>query len=179
MSRRTAHYTPRQRAALNHEAHIKRQVRLVNRHWQIAAPHFGAIMRERLYEELDFANFGAWCESIGVSPSHGYALAQIDGLPEQVQNSLQGIGLGKAKLILPQIIEALHDAEENIPRETKSFDETIESVNELIESAQRMTWHDLRQEMNGDDAAPHWVAVQCPRCKKNLRASRAVVLETE
>lgn len=166
MSNKTKHYTKRQSAALLCQAQCIRQARLVDQHWKKAAPFFRRMNDERLYEELDFPNFSAWCESINVSPSHGYSLAKLDALPPETKNYLQvkKVGLGKIKLLLPHL-------------QDKTSQEQIETIERCED--EDMTWHAARQELNGDDIITKWVVVKCPRCNKSLRASRAVTLEVD
>lgn len=167
MSTRTSHFTQRQRDALLCEANCKRQARLVELHWKKSAPYFARMLNQKLYEELDFPNFSSWADSISVSSSHAYALAQLSGLPESIQESLEekNVTLGKIKLILPKLEEALQNQDN-------------EGVDELVDSASRMPWHDLRESVVGDSPVPRYVfnSIDCPTCQSviELRLSRAV-----
>ncbi len=167
MSKNTRHLTPQQKDALLCEAHCKRQARLAEKHWVRSAPYFAKMLNEQLFAELDFANFSTWCESIGVSASHGYSLAQLAGLPEGVRDSLQGkqVNLGNLKLILPRLEEAIEQQDDD-------------EVDELIDEASRLRWSDLRQEMNGDTPAFQPVPIDCPHCGYVIELSRAARVES-
>jgi hypothetical protein len=165
VSKNTKHLSAKQRAALYCQAHCQREARNADRHWQRAAPFFHRMLAEGLYSELDFPNFSAWCESIGVSPGHGYALAQLDGLSDNVKISLhkENLSLSKIKLLLSSL-DGLENGEAQ---------ELIERVAEIP------TWHETRQFLHGNDPEPRAVIVTCPRCNRELLASRRVVLEVK
>ena len=152
-----SHYTDRQRAALLCQSRIRREVKRIERHWWQIAPDFYLMLNGKLYEELDLPSFAAWCDTIGVSASHGYSLAQACSQPEPVRDSLQGkLSIGLVKLIMPKL------------QTLESDDEKLE----LIQHVSEMRWHDARQELNGDDLITKWVESQCPRCKATLELSR-------
>ena len=132
-----------------------------------AAPFFAKVLKEQLFSELDHATFSEWATSIGVAPSHAYALAQIASLPEEYRDSLQGqnVGLANTKLILPRLQKAIEDDD---PEEAEG----------LIESAASMRWHDLRLDLNGEDQPMQPVPTECPSCGSILELSRAARIES-
>lgn len=171
MSRKTEHYTPRQKDALFCEASCKRQAKLVEKHWRKSAPYFAKMLREQLYSELDHASFSEWATSIGVSPSHAYSLAQIATLPDDVKESLEGVGLANIKIILPKLEEAVSNRGEGEERDNSE-------VEELVDEATRMRWSDLRESIHGDSSPMKPVPIECPHCKYILELSRAARIES-
>jgi hypothetical protein len=167
LSKLTHHYTPEQKKALYCKVQCERQAKLIDRHWRLSAPYFAKMLNEHLFEELDMASFSEFCESIGVSASHGYSLAQLFGLPQDVKDSLQrkNVTLGKLKVILPKLEQAVEDQDDD-------------QVEELIDDAARMRWSDLRQEVSRDTPTPKPVPTECPSCGATLELSRAAQIVT-
>jgi hypothetical protein len=166
MSIRTKHLTVRQRQALACEKLCIRQKKFAEAHWMRAAPYFAKMLNEQLYAELDFGNFSAWCDSIGISGSHGYLLAQIYNLPQPIQDSLQrkNVGLGKANLIMHRLNTAVEVG-------------NMEAAEGIVEKAATMRYHDIRQDMMGDDPIFKPVPINCPHCGYILELSRAASIE--
>lgn len=134
------------------------------------------MLNEQLYGELDFPNFSTWCASVGVSSSWGYAMAKLGSLPKDVWDSLQGMDIGKANLIVAKLEAAVQERERaRCEHEVIEANETIKAWEETAEIAP--TWHELRQMIQGDDPLPKWVTIECPRCHRELKASRAVTLD--
>lgn len=166
MSIKTRHLTVRQRQALACEKLCIRQKKFAEAHWFRSAPYFAKMLNEQLYCELDFASFSDWCESVGVSPSHGYLLAQIHNLPEPIKLSLQRkqVGLSKANLVIHRLNTAIEVG-------------NMEAAEAIVEKAATMRYHDLRQDTQGDDPIFKPVPIQCPHCKWTIELSRAASIE--
>lgn len=160
MSRLTRHYSERQRAALYHQACIRREKQNEERHIWRAAKHYQAMLNNRLYEELDFATFGSWCQSVEIDDGRAYDLARIMNKPHCVCHSLQGMGVSKARLILPHL-------------EGKSEAAQLK----FIAAHAHLRWHDLRQALNGDDAEPRYFFTPCPSCGTKLKLGKAASVE--
>ena len=148
----------RQRKAQRIQENIELRQKRHERDWRKIAQYLKLFQDELLYEELDFANFHSWAESIGISRSMAYDLVAIASSPHRAM--LESLGISKARLLLPKL---------------NGVDETAAA--DLVNDIAELTWHDARQRLYGDDPEPHIFVVACPSCGTKLKASKSVTLE--
>ena len=159
MTMTTDHMTRRQRKALRLQGYVAQRLARQERDWRKIAQWLSEFDAEQLYEEMDFTGLPEWAESVGISRSMAYDLIEIHRSP--YRESLQGLGIAKARLVLPALKRADKQG----------------AAEELLDSVAELTWHDTRQALWGDDPIQRVVVVSCPACGKQLRASKSVTLE--
>lgn len=150
--------TPRQRRALRLQRFVQGRLGRQERDWQAIGRHLEAFDKDELYSEMDFTSMAEWAESIGISRSMAYDLVEIQRSP--YRESLQGLGISKARLVLPLL---------------KRLD--ADGIQTMLDDVAELTWHDTRQIIHGDDPILRIFNVRCPSCGKTLQASKSVTLE--
>lgn len=147
--------------ALKYQTWIEKRLARIDRDWKHIARYLYVVYSESLYEEFDMT-FEEWAKSIGLSRSVAYDLVAIQNSP--YREKLETLDISHARLVLPH----LKDAGE------------FTDPNDLIDAIKDMTWEDARDYLQGDsDPQPHYIIVICPKCNRELKASRAVRLEAK
>ena len=87
--------TKRQAKAARLEQYVKARLERIDRDWKRIACWLSQIHAEKLFEEWDFANFGEYAESIGISSSLAYDLAGANAGDTDAGATLFGIELAE------------------------------------------------------------------------------------